>query len=91
MKSLSIDAINTNLIEHHRGDIFARLLRNLNTIPQDDYRGSQMWELFMTLSDFVLKIEPDSMCIPLIKSLPVGYLVIFSFNRKFHRLFLLII
>ena len=73
MKSLLLDASNTNLIEHHRGDIFARLLRNLITIPQDDYRGSQMWELFLTLSDFVLKIEPDSMCIHLIESLPVGY------------------
>ena len=73
MKSLSIDAINTNLIEHHRGDIFARLLRNLNTIPQDDYRGSQMWELFLTLSDFVLKIEPNSFCTTYEESLSVGY------------------
>ena len=71
MKSLSIDAINTNLIEHHRGEIFARLLRN--PIPQDDYRGSQMWELFLTLSDFVLKIEPDSFCTTYEESLSVCY------------------
>ena len=78
MVNLLLDAINTNLTQHHRGDILARLLRNINTIPQDDYRGSQMWELLITLSDFVLKIEPDSMVIPLIKSLPVGDLNVIS-------------
>ena len=78
MVNLLLDAINTNLTQHHRGDILARLLRNINTIPQDDYRSSQMWELLITLSDFVLKIEPDSMVIPLIKSLPVGDLNVIS-------------
>ena len=71
--SLLLDAINTNLTQHHRGDILARLLRNINTIPQDDYRGSQMWELFLTLSDFVLKIEPNSFCTTYEESLSVGY------------------
>ena len=78
MVNLLLDAINTNLTQHHRGDIFARLLRNINTIPQDDYRGSQMWELLITLSDFVLKIEPNSFCMTFEESLSVGDLIIIS-------------
>lgn len=43
------------MIVHDRSELLTRLLRNLNTIPLEEYRGNQMWELVLQITDFSLK------------------------------------
>lgn len=43
------------MIVHDRSELLTRLLRNLNTIPPEEYRGNQMWELVLQITDFSLK------------------------------------
>ena len=68
-----VDALQKNLVEQHRGDVFARVLRNLFTIPNDEYRGGRMWELLFQMTDFVLKVEPNSFAMSFDESVTVGY------------------
>ena len=46
--------------EHHRLHLLSSVLRNLNEIPEDDYRGKISWELFIELTNFVLKANPST-------------------------------
>lgn len=42
------------------------------TIPDDAYRGARMWELLLQMTDFVLKITPDSFNVSFDDTMTVG-------------------
>lgn len=48
------------MTEQHHTDVLTKVLRNMNSIPGDEYRGGRMWELLLQMTDFVLKVTPDS-------------------------------
>lgn len=50
-----IEAIEKETTANGRSELLTRLLRNLHTIPQEEDRGNQMWELVVQITDFSLK------------------------------------
>ena len=74
------------MIVHDRSELLTRLLRNLNTIPPEEYRGNQMWELVLQITDFSLKATANMFKSSYSETITVDFYPHRSILRRFRKL-----
>lgn len=50
----------------------------MNSIPQDEYRGIQLWELLLQISDFSLKATSNMFSTSFSETITVGLRCVFE-------------
>lgn len=66
------------MVEYDQSDLLTRLLRTMNSIPQDEYRGIQLWELLLQISDFSLKATSNMFSTSFSETITVGLRCVFE-------------